>query len=145
MKKNAKDAYYFPHDANAKDDFKCTMLIETLGLEGYGAFWILIEVLRDQPTYSYPMSLLNSVARKYNTTVGLLEDVIKNYNLFIIKEDSMFYSESFSRRMAKVDKMRSDAIKGGQASAKKRKDNAEKLKRLEQMYNLSSTPPQQSK
>ena len=44
----AKDAYYFSHDSNAKDDPKCMLLIEELQLEGYGIYWILIEVLREQ-------------------------------------------------------------------------------------------------
>jgi len=46
-----KNAYYFSHDSNAKDDPKCVLLIEQLGLEGYGIYWILIEILRDQPGY----------------------------------------------------------------------------------------------
>ena len=39
-----KDAYYFSHYSNAKDDFKCMLLIEELGLEGYGIFWIYEQV-----------------------------------------------------------------------------------------------------
>ena len=41
----SKDAYYFSHDSNAKDDPKCMVLIDQLGLEGYGIFWVLIETL----------------------------------------------------------------------------------------------------
>ena len=37
---------YFPHDSNAKDDPKCMVLIDQLGMEGYGIYWVLIE-LRD--------------------------------------------------------------------------------------------------
>ena len=33
-----KDAYYFSHDANAQDDPKCMLLIDQMGLEGYGIF-----------------------------------------------------------------------------------------------------------
>lgn len=32
----SKDAYYFTHDSNAKDDPKCALLIDQLGMEGYG-------------------------------------------------------------------------------------------------------------
>ena len=31
-----KDAYYFSHDSNAQDDPKCMLLIDQLGMEGYG-------------------------------------------------------------------------------------------------------------
>lgn len=54
----SKDAYYFTHDSNAKDDPKCALLIDQLGMEGYGIYWMLIEVLRDQPDYKYPLALL---------------------------------------------------------------------------------------
>ena len=46
-----KEAYYFSHDANAKDDPKILQLRMHLGWEGYGLFWGLIELLRNQPDY----------------------------------------------------------------------------------------------
>ena len=46
-----KDTYWFRHDSNAKDDYKCMILIEQLGCEGYGIFWILVETLREQKDY----------------------------------------------------------------------------------------------
>ena len=52
-----KDAYWLQHDSNAKDDPKCMLLIEDLGLEGYGVFWVLIEYLRDQPDYRCSLSM----------------------------------------------------------------------------------------
>ena len=45
----SKDAYYFTHDSNAKDDPKCALLIDQLGMEGYGIYWMLIEVV-ERPT-----------------------------------------------------------------------------------------------
>lgn len=96
--KMGKEAYYFSHDSNAKDDPKCSLLIEELGLEGYGIFWILVEVLRDQPNYRYPLKMLPILARKYNTTTAKIEVVVKNYALFEIKEEE-FFSVSLLNRM----------------------------------------------
>jgi hypothetical protein len=93
-----KEAYYFSHDSNAKDDPKSSLLIEELGLEGYGIYWVLIEILRDQPNYSYPLKMLPIIARKYNTTTPKVETVIRNYGLFIINEDA-FFSLSLNLRM----------------------------------------------
>jgi hypothetical protein len=101
-----KDAYYFPHDSNAKDDPKCTMLIEQLGLEGYGIFWILIETLRDQPDYKYPIKLLPSLARKYNTTFDKMNIVVSGYGLFEIESETFFYSHSLNFRMEALDEYR---------------------------------------
>ena len=101
-----KDAFYFPHDSNAKDDPKCSMLIEQLGLEGYGIYWVLVETLRDQPNYRYPLSMLSIIARKYNTTAEKVRVVVGNYGLFSVTADEFFLSESLCRRMERVESMR---------------------------------------
>lgn len=93
-----KDAYYFSHDSNAKDDPKCVLLIEQLGLEGYGIYWVLIEVLRDQPEYKYPIILVPALARKYNTTTEKMRTVINGYGLFTVDEND-FFSFSLIKRM----------------------------------------------
>ena len=95
----SKDAYYFSHDSNAKDDPKCALLIDQLGMEGYGIYWMLIEVLRDQPDYKYPLSLLPSLARKYNTTPQKIEAVVRGDQLFVVEGGVVFLSESLVRRM----------------------------------------------
>lgn len=101
-----KDAYYFAHDSNAKDDPKITLLIDQLGLEGYGIFWVLIETLRDQPEYKYPLQLLPSLARKYATTFEKIKTVVFSYNLFQVENDVFFYSKSLIERMKPLEKSR---------------------------------------
>lgn len=95
-----KDAYYFPHDSNAKDDPKCILLIEQLGLEGYGIYWVLVETLRDQPNYCYPLQLLPALARRFNTTLEKMKTVVLNYGLFHLKDDTFFFSQSLISRMS---------------------------------------------
>jgi len=108
-----KDAYYFPHDSNAKDDPKCIQLIESLGLEGYGIFWILLEILRDQPNYKYPINALSGIARRYNTTPDKVNFVVTKTGLFVIEDDLFFYSPSFTRRMMSIDRRRELASEHG--------------------------------
>lgn len=103
-----KDAYYFPHDSNAKDDPKCVMLIEQLGLEGYGIYWVLIETLREQPTYKYPVSLIPALARRYNTTYEKMKTVVMHYGLFYVDENE-FFSVALMDRMQHVDRKRQQA------------------------------------
>ena len=131
-----KETCYFSHDANAKDDFKVMLLIEELGLEGYGIFWVLIETLREQQNYKYPLKLLSVLARKYNTTLAKLEVVVRNYHLFIIEDDCFFYSSSLNRRMKKMEEAIEQRVIAGKISAAKRKQKQiEQLKQLE--INLS--------
>ena len=135
----AKDAYYFSHDANAKDDPKCVMLIEQLGLEGFGIYWVLIEVLRDQPTYKYPLALIPAIARRYNTTAEKMKIVISGYGLFEV-DDNDFFSLSLIKRMGKVNEMRNKRIEAGKKSGEIRalssKTPIEEKDELPQMYVL---------
>jgi hypothetical protein len=115
----AKDAYYFSHDSNAKDDPKCVLLIEQLGMEGYGIFWVLIETLREQPNYKYPIILLPALARRFNTTAEKMKTVVSNYNLFVI-DDKDFFSISLMGRMKKLESKREQQRQAGLKSAQKR-------------------------
>jgi len=106
-----KDAFYFPHDSNAKDDPKMVMLIEQLGMEGYGIYWVLVETLRDQPKYCYPIMLIPALARRYNTTTEKMRAVVLKYDLFKVQDEQFFYSESLCNRMLKYDDKREKARK----------------------------------
>lgn len=117
----SKDAYYFSHDSNAKDDPKCMLLIDQLGLEGYGIFWVLIEVLRDQPEFSYPINLVPILARRYNTTAEKMLTVIQKYGLFELNKDENFFSLSLNKRMEKIEGIREQKRLAGIASGEKRR------------------------
>lgn len=120
----SNNAYYFSHDSNAKDDPKCMLLIDQLGLEGYGIFWVLIEVLRDQPEYSYPLNLVPILARRYNTTAEKMLATIKNYGLFEFDDENNFFSLSLNRRMEKVQIGIEQRRIAGLISAEKRRNKA---------------------
>jgi hypothetical protein len=88
-----KDAYYFSHDANAQDDPKCMVLIDQLGMEGYGIFWALVEKLRAEKEYKLPLMTLESFARRWGTSKEKVNTVVKNFGLFVIENDEFFYSQ----------------------------------------------------
>lgn len=115
---------WFKHDTNAKDDTKCVQLIEQLGLEGYGIFWVLLEVLRDQPGYRYPLNLLPALARRYNTSGEKMKTVVCAYNLFSLDEHDFFYSDSLLSRMTEYERVKEkiaeNGRKGGLSKAKAR-------------------------
>ncbi|MCL1633015.1 DUF4373 domain-containing protein [Sporolactobacillus sp. CPB3-1] len=46
-----KDACYFIHDSNARYDPKILAMRAVFGMEGYGRYWCLIEILRDEDGY----------------------------------------------------------------------------------------------
>ncbi len=118
-----KDAFYFPHDSNAKDDPKVVMMIEQIGLESYGIFWVLVEILRDQPDFKYPVALIPAVARRYNTTSEKVKAVIMNYGLFQTDDDEFFFSQSLNNRMIPLMKKKEQ----GRLAVQKRWDKQRQL------------------
>ena len=142
-KAKMKEAYYFSHDSNAKDDPKCVLLIEQLGLEGYGIYWVLIEVLRDQSSYKYPVALLPSLSRKYNTTFEKMKTVVYNYGLFTVDEND-FFSLSLMERMESYEHKRLMASKAGKRSAEIRLLGANATN-YQQSFNGCSTDVQPNK
>lgn len=116
----SKDCYYFPHDSNAKDDPKCVLMIEQLGMEGYGIYWMLVETLRDQPDYTYPVANIPALARRYNTSAEKVRTVVYNYELFTVKEDKIFFSESLNRRMLVFNENRAKRSAAGRLGMAKR-------------------------
>lgn len=108
-----KDCYYFTHDSNAKDDPKCVLMIEQLGMEGYGIYWMLVETLRDQPDYTYPVANIPALARRYNTSAEKVRTVVYNYELFTVRDDRIFFSESLNRRMQAFNEKRAKRSEAG--------------------------------
>lgn len=97
MAKN--ESIYFSHDADAMNDPKCMLLISQMGMEGYGAFWALVELLRVQPEYKMSLALVPAIAARLQITEAKLKTVISAFGLFLVTEDSFFFSQSLCNRM----------------------------------------------
>lgn len=138
--KMSEQAYYFSHDWDAREDKKCVALIEQLGLEGYGIFWILIEILRMEADHTYPLTLIPAIARKYNTTTEKMKAVVLNYELFVIIDDKFFYSESLIYRLSLHENKREQARLAGVKSGEIRR-----LQANERTFNGRSTDVEQEK
>ena len=108
-----KEAYYFSHDSNAKDDPKILKLRMNLGWEGYGLFWGLIELLRNQPDYRMQKHYM-SIAFALHTDESKIKSLVNDFDLFSQDQD-LFWSESLLKRMElkeeKSEKMRNAANK----------------------------------
>jgi len=96
---------YFSHEANARNDEKCIALRMTLGLEGYGLYWCLIERLMQESDYTHSTDY-NIIAFDMRCSNDLVKAVVEDFGLFTRTEDgTRFYSESLMRRMLKVDEI----------------------------------------
>ncbi|MFO7972888.1 MAG: DUF4373 domain-containing protein [Desulfobacterales bacterium] len=116
-----KDAYYFPHFSNARHDRKLKRIIKELGIEGYGIYFMLLEVLRDQPELKYPINDVDLLADEFRTSEAKVKTVIMNYNLFDIDEQNNFFSIKLEEYLQPYFRMRQQRISAGKKSAEKRK------------------------
>lgn len=87
-----KDAYYFPHFCNARSDRKIKRLKKDLGIEGYGIYFMTLEVLREQTDFKYPLSDTDLLADEFGTSEAKLQAVIGKYDLFEVDMENNFFS-----------------------------------------------------
>lgn len=103
-----KDAFYFSHDCNARHDPKILALRSVYGMEGYGRYWILIEMLREQSDYRIMLTkyVWNALAMQMQCSASEAEEFVQNcineFRLFQ-SDGKAFWSESLFRRMSKKD------------------------------------------
>lgn len=117
-----KDAYYFKHDSNARNDLKLKAVFRKYGSEGYGWYWIILENLRETENYQIEYSdfVLASLAEDMRTTLEKTKEFIDycsgEVGLFVKTEGvapNYFYSMSMHRRMAKLNEIRDKRSKAG--------------------------------
>ena len=131
-----KDAYYFPHFCNARHDRKIKRVLKELGIEGYGIYFMVLEVLREQTDFRYPLNELDLLADEFGTSEQKVRVVVCSYNLFEVDEFNSFFSLKLIEFMQPYLKMKEQRSLAGKASA---------AKRLLQPFNDRSTTVQQSK
>ncbi|MFN9899161.1 MAG: Lin1244/Lin1753 domain-containing protein, partial [bacterium] len=87
-----KDEFYFPHFDNARHYRKIIRLTKVVVIDGYGIYFMLIEVLREQQDFRYPISDIDLLADEFGTSLAKVEVVLKKYDLFQLDECNNFFS-----------------------------------------------------
>jgi hypothetical protein len=133
-----KDAYYFPHFSNARNDSKLVKLRRVMGIEGYGMYFLILEVLREQTDFKLPISNLEDLAYEWHTSREKLVAVVTNFDLFTILEDKFVsiklisylqpYLEKSERARLAANKRWSNANAYANALPEHSKSNASKVK-----------------
>lgn len=117
----AKDAYYFSHDGNARNDIKIVRLRRKMKMEGVGIYWCIIEMLRETKGHELPLSSIEDIAYDLDCDENALNQVLRDFDLFLITQ-THFSSNRLTRSMIKyeltLEKRRQAGSLGGQANAK---------------------------
>ena len=146
-----RENIYFSHDANAMSDPKCMLLIEQLGMEGYGMFWGLVEMLRQQPEYKMSLLLIPALANRFKVSESKLKTVVLGYGLFVIENDEFFFSRSLRERMELMLEKRERRVNAGKLSGQARRMKALNMKNeqcsnnVQTMFKQSSNNTEQRK
>ena len=114
-----KESFYFSHDSNARNDVKIIKLRRQLGMEGYGIYWALIEMLRDAPGNKLPIESIDDIGFSINCSKEKVEAVIRNYDLFMI-DNEMFFSDRLIRSMNQYKELKTSRSKAGKIGMEKR-------------------------
>jgi len=120
---------YFNHDSAARNDYRIIKLRATLGYEGYGVFWAVLELLFTEEN-KICTSQYDILAYGLQCDPIILKQVIEDFDLFVI-EDGCFYSRRLNNHIEEIN----NKSKKAKESVSKRWNNTNVIR----TYNDSST------
>ena len=126
----SKQAYYFSHDSNAFNDPRILAMRCQYKLEGYGAYWAIIEMLRDEEDYQIDISQVfsfDAIALRLHCdrtefAEQFINDCINKFKLFE-SDGTYFWSNSLRRRMLIKDEKTKKARASAEARWRKKPNN----------------------
>ena len=109
---------YFNHDSAARNDIRIIKLRASLGYEGYGIFWAVLELLFSEEN-KICTNQYDILAYGLQCEPDKLRAVIEDFDLFVI-EDGCFYSRRLNNH---IEQINTKSIKAKE-NANKRWNNA---------------------
>lgn len=106
----AKKTYYFSHDMNARHDPKIIAMRGKYGAEGYGWFWVLVEMMAEAEDYKldckskyiWSAYAMQMQCKCIEDAQNFIMDCINEFELFV-ENDGFFFSKTLVNRMKKLD------------------------------------------
>ena len=109
---------YFNHDSTARNDYRIIKMRAKLGMESYGIFWAVLELLFTEEN-KLCIDDYDSLAFGLQCDPVVLKHVIEDFDLFVV-EDGCFYSRRLNKH---IEEINSKSIKAKE-NASKRWNNA---------------------
>lgn len=113
---------YFSHDYTASDDVKILFLRQSLGMEGLGCYWFIIERLA-QAGGQLPLKIIPVLSMQMQVAETKVQAVIHNFELFTMQDEFFF-----SRRLNETIYLRKTLQDAGTRGAQKRWGTQTKIK-----------------
>ena len=113
-----KQAFYFSHDYNARNDEKILELRAEFGPEGYGVFWMMVETMAENENSGVKATLLGGLSLGFGVAKDKLISIIcKCLELKLFYEEEGYY---FSNRLLSHKEMRKILSENGKKGAEKK-------------------------
>ena len=125
----SKDAFYFKHDSNARNDEKLLEVRRRFGMEGYGIYWAIIEKMREATDFQLNRDY-NAIAWDLRCKEATVKAVVEDFGLFDIYDDSIS-SHRLTGDMATMEKKRAAYAEGGRRGMESRWKNGGKKDKQE--------------
>ncbi len=112
----AKEAFYFSHDSNARNDQKILAMMTKYQWHGYGLYWAIVEIMREHDKYMLSLDkyTYDALALQLHMDASAIEnfvsDCINEFKLFVV-ENGFILSKTLIRRMDKKDEISSKRSK----------------------------------
>ena len=113
---------YLQHQSNSFTDIKIIKMRSKLGIESYGIFWALLELLFNEEN-KLCVDDYSVLAFSLQCDADKLKSVIEDFDLFVI-EDGCFYSKRLNKQIEEINTKSNKA----KQSASKRWNNANAIK-----------------
>ena len=109
---------YFLHESTSFQDYKIIKMRSKLGIESYGIFWAVLELLFNEEN-KLCIDDYDALAFSLQCDSSKLKQVIEDFDLFVL-EDGCFYSKRLNNHIEDINNKSTKA----KESASKRWDNA---------------------
>jgi len=109
-----KNAFYFEHDYNARNDQKILQLRAEMGWEGYGLYFAILENLCEADGY-FKSQALAGLAFGLNLDQARLTEIL-NFLIkteLLLKDEKGIYSERIKEHLSKRQRLSENGRKGG--------------------------------
>lgn len=125
---------FFPHDSNAAGDIRCRKLMRRFGVEGYGRWWLLCELLAATSGHALPMAeeddvyVVAEALRFQSASFGDMQAVedcrafveaLVEIGLLRVNGEGEVYSQRMMRNGEYFGRQRANGAKGGRPRKRK--------------------------
>lgn len=135
---HVKDVYTFLHDANARNDAKLKQFRVRFGPDAYAFYFMVLEMLREEPAYKLNKAYVDGYAYDLGFTVDRFNELsAAAITLGLLCDDGVnLYSPAFDRRMEVFDSKRkllkANALSKCKANAKQMLSKSKASEYIEQ-------------